>query len=119
MYLLQGIFKAVAQFVKEIQAGGPVQKGADAGAQADPSTGKSEVSSTSTASAAPSQVLPCPAPWLKHTTTFSLQVRHANSANSAMLFALRLCVSMHLANHMKPWLLMPHGFHLDIHVALK
>lgn len=93
-----------------------MQKGADAGAQSDPSTGKSEVSSTSTASAAPSQVMSCPAPWLKHTTTFSLQQRHANSG---MLFALRLCVSMHLANHMKPRLPMPHGFHLDIYDALK
>ena len=54
---LQEVFKAVKQFVKEIQAGGPVQKGADAQPQADKPTVKTAVSVTSISNTAPSQVL--------------------------------------------------------------
>ncbi|DBB12392.1 hypothetical protein WJX82_000894 [Trebouxia sp. C0006] len=46
------IFKAVAQFVKEIQAGGPVKKSGDASAQPDKPTA---VKATSTSGTAPSQ----------------------------------------------------------------
>jgi hypothetical protein len=51
--MLQEIFKAVAQFVKEIQAGGPVKKSGDASAQPDKPTA---VKATSTSGTAPSQV---------------------------------------------------------------
>ena len=54
---LQEIFKAVQQFVKEIQAGGPVHKGSDVQPQPDKPTAKTAVSVTSTSSTAPSQVL--------------------------------------------------------------
>ena len=54
---LQEVFKAVQQFVQEIQAGGPVQKGTDAQSQADKPTTKTAVSVASTSSTAPSQVL--------------------------------------------------------------
>ena len=54
---LQEVFKAVKQFVKDIQAGGPVQKGADAQPQADKPTAKTAVNVTSTSNTAPPQVL--------------------------------------------------------------
>ncbi len=55
--LLQEIFKAVAQFVKEIQAGGPVQKGGGSEAQTDKAPTKTAVNVTSTSSSAPPQVV--------------------------------------------------------------
>ena len=45
------------QFVKEIQAGGPVQKGTDAQPQADKPMAKAAVNVTSISNTAPSQVL--------------------------------------------------------------
>lgn len=49
------IFKAVAQFVKEIQAGGPVQKGVDTESQADNAPVKPAVKTASTTNTTPSQ----------------------------------------------------------------
>jgi hypothetical protein len=54
--MLQEIFKAVAQFVKEIQAGGPVKKSSDASAQPDKPTANTAVKATSASGTAPSQV---------------------------------------------------------------
>ena len=54
--LPQEIFKAVAQFVKEIQAGGPVQKGVDTESQADNAPVKPAVKTASTTNTTPSQV---------------------------------------------------------------
>ena len=54
--MLQEIFKAVAQFVKEIQAGGPVKKSGDASAQPDKPTANTAVKATGASGTAPSQV---------------------------------------------------------------
>ena len=54
--LLQEVFKAVKQFVKEIQAGGPVHKSTDAQPPADKPSAKTAVNVTSTSNTAPSQV---------------------------------------------------------------
>ena len=54
--MLQEIFKAVAQFVKDIQAGGPVNKSGDAGAQPDKPTANTAVKATDASGTAPSQV---------------------------------------------------------------
>lgn len=54
---LQEIFKAITQFVKEIQAGGPVQKATDAQPEPDKPTARTAANVTSASSSAPSQVL--------------------------------------------------------------
>ena len=50
------MFKIVAQFVKEIQAGGPVQKNGEVEAQPDKPVAKTATNATSISSSAPSQV---------------------------------------------------------------
>ncbi len=54
--MLQEVFKAVAQFVKEIQTGGPVKKSGDALAQSDKPTANTAVKATGASGTAPSQV---------------------------------------------------------------
>ncbi|KAL3150949.1 hypothetical protein ABBQ32_000695 [Trebouxia sp. C0010 RCD-2024] len=49
------VFKAVKQFVKEIQAGGPLQKATDAQPQPDKPTARTAASITSVSTSAPSQ----------------------------------------------------------------